>query len=82
MATHYLRYGGMRFTNNVPPEEINRFVRRLPSEDRESMSKVVEILAREGLITLDRHHVSSIDEGFVHLYEEDEARMQENLEST
>ena len=82
MTTQYLRYGGAKFTNNVPPEEINRFVRNLPAKDRESMSKVVTILAREGLIALDRHNVSSIDEGFVHLYTEDEARSEEGRETT
>mgnify|MGYP000967484725 CR=1 FL=1 len=82
MRTQYLRYGGAKFTNNVPPEEINRFVRSLPQEDRESMAKVVAILEREGLITLDRHDISSSDEGFVHLYTEDEARRERGLETT
>lgn len=39
METNYLRYGGAKFTNNVPPEEINRFVRDLPAEDRESCQR-------------------------------------------
>ncbi|NLG86109.1 MAG: hypothetical protein GX489_02670 [Firmicutes bacterium] len=68
MMTQHLRYGGAKFTNNVSPEEINRFVRSLPPQDRESMAKVVAILEREGLITIDQHDISSSDEGFVHLY--------------
>jgi hypothetical protein len=82
MATHYLRFGGAKFTNNVPPEEINRFVGNLPPKDRESMAKVVDILEREGLIMLDRHEISSADEGFVHLYTEDEARSHEEPKNT
>lgn len=46
------------------------------------MSKVVEILAQEGLITLDRHDISSMDEEFVHLYEEEKSRLQEGRETT
>jgi len=28
----FIKYGGVKFTNNTSPEEINLFVRNLPSE--------------------------------------------------
>jgi len=34
LAAKYLKYGGVKFWNNVPPEEINRFVRNLPPEKK------------------------------------------------
>lgn len=68
--TKYVKYGGIKFTNNVPPEEINKFVRELTPEKRSSLFEVIQILDREGLITLDEHEVSTIDKGFQALYEE------------
>ncbi|HEY8341842.1 MAG TPA: hypothetical protein VIK75_02375 [Calditerricola sp.] len=49
---HFARFGGVHFRNNVPPEEINRFVRELPEEKRASMFAVLSELERAGLITV------------------------------
>ena len=43
---------GVRFENNVSPEEINEFVRNLPSSQKDSLFEVVSLLHKEGLITL------------------------------
>jgi hypothetical protein len=59
----YLKYGGVQFVNNVPPEEINRFVRDLPPSRRESLYEVVKTLHDEGLITvLEGQPLTTIDE--------------------
>jgi hypothetical protein len=58
----YLKYGGVAFTNNVPPEEINRFVRELPEEDRQSLYQVVHKLQDAGLITVHDGDVTTIDD--------------------
>ncbi|HHY92403.1 MAG TPA: hypothetical protein GX511_03590 [Firmicutes bacterium] len=75
-AKEYLQYGGVKFWNNVPPEEINRFVRSLPSEKKDSLFEVVQILDQEGLITLDRDEVSTIDRGFEQLYQDGTQRLE------
>lgn len=58
----YIKYGGVAFTNNVTPEEINEFVHSLPDEDRESMYEVVKRLSEEGLITLHQGDLSTADD--------------------
>lgn len=57
----YVKYGGMKFVNNVPPAEINEFVRNLPAEKRESLFEVVHELDRAGLISLDDSELTTID---------------------
>ncbi|HHX01538.1 MAG TPA: DUF3684 domain-containing protein [Firmicutes bacterium] len=52
MKRKHLKYGGVSFTNNVPPEQINDFVRNLPDEDKDSLFEVVTKLRDAGLITL------------------------------
>lgn len=52
MGKKYLKYGGVRFENNVSPEEINEFVRNLPSSQKDSLFEVVSLLHKKGLITL------------------------------
>ncbi|EGL82918.1 hypothetical protein CathTA2_1583 [Caldalkalibacillus thermarum TA2.A1] len=32
---HFAQFGDVHFINNVPPEEINRFVRELPEAKRQ-----------------------------------------------
>ncbi|NMB45248.1 MAG: hypothetical protein GX998_02430 [Firmicutes bacterium] len=58
----HIRYGGMRFSKNARAEEINRFVRELPMEDRQSLAMVVRRLEAAGLITLDLEHTITIDD--------------------
>ncbi|MFW6035264.1 MAG: hypothetical protein ACOCRZ_03310 [Halothermotrichaceae bacterium] len=47
-----LKYGGIKYVNNVSTEEINNFVNELPEEKRTSMAEVTQILNQEGLISL------------------------------
>mgnify|MGYP001367556260 CR=1 FL=1 len=49
---YFARHGGVHFINNVPQEEINRFIRQLPAGKRESLFEVLTILNQEGLITI------------------------------
>lgn len=76
MSAKHLQYGGVKFWNNVPPEEINRFVRDLPPEKKDSLFEVAQILDQEGLITLDRDEVSTIDRGFEQLYQDGTQRLE------
>jgi hypothetical protein len=59
---HYLKYGGVKFIKNVPPEQINRFVRKLPEEKRQSLYLVAKELAEHGLIQICPGEFSAIDE--------------------
>lgn len=52
MEKKHVKYGGVRFENNVSPEKINEFVRRLPASRKESLFEIVSQLDKEGLITL------------------------------
>ena len=62
----YVKYGGVRFINNASPEDINRFVRGLPPEDRESLYGVIRILHDEGLITvLEDEPMTTVDENML-----------------
>jgi hypothetical protein len=65
----HIKYGGMRFTRHAPPEEINRFVRELPMEERESLAMVVRKLEEAGLISLDGEHTMTIDDEMQDLQE-------------
>lgn len=58
----YIKYGGMHFLKNAKAEEINRFVRELPREDRESLAMVVRRLEEAGLISLDGDKTVTIDD--------------------
>lgn len=49
---HFAAHGGIHFENQVPAEEINRFVRRLPEEKRESLFEVLWELDNAGMITV------------------------------
>ncbi|NMB02476.1 MAG: hypothetical protein GX971_13325 [Firmicutes bacterium] len=61
MSKQYLKYGGVRFINHAPPEEINSFVNALSNEDRHSLYNVVSILEREGLISFVEGDTTTID---------------------
>ena len=58
----YIKYGGMHFFRNAEPEEINRFVRELPGEERQSLAIVVRKLEEAGLISLDEGQTVTIDD--------------------
>lgn len=59
----YVTWGGVSFTNNASPEEINKFVRELPADKRDSLFEVVKELDRAGLITLDDSKLNTIQSG-------------------
>ncbi|HHT42296.1 MAG TPA: hypothetical protein GX014_02740 [Firmicutes bacterium] len=62
MSAQYLKYGGVRFVQNAPPEEINSFVNSLSEEERSSLYNVVTRLKDEGLITLIPGDTTTIDQ--------------------
>jgi len=47
-----IKYGGIKYVNNVSTEKINSFVEQLPEDKRDSMAEVTQILQEEGLISL------------------------------
>ncbi len=47
-----IKYGGIKYVNNVSEEKINSFVEQLPENKRDSMAEVTQILKDEGLISL------------------------------
>lgn len=49
---HFARHGGVHFSLLVPEEEMNRFVRELPEEKKESMFTVMKELEKAGLIQI------------------------------
>lgn len=57
----FVKYGGMKFENNVPVNEINAFVSKLPPELKDSLFEVVKELNSAGLITLDDSELTTID---------------------
>lgn len=61
----HIKYGGVRFYNNVSPKEINMFVRDLPSDKKDSLFEVIHELEKEGLITIENGHVSTIDDEMI-----------------
>lgn len=58
----FVKYGGIKFTNNVSPTEINRYVQDLPNSERQSLFQVIKHLDKDGLITLDDSEISTIDD--------------------
>ncbi|HJV45759.1 MAG TPA: hypothetical protein VJ824_08525 [Bacillota bacterium] len=59
----FARHGGVHFTNNVTPQEINEFVSRLSAGKRDSLFEVLHELNEEGLITIHNDHVFTDGEG-------------------
>lgn len=62
---HFARHGGVHFRNNVAPEEINDYVRKLPAGKRDSLFEVLDNLDKAGLITVVNDHVFSDGNGVV-----------------
>ncbi len=58
----FVKYGGIKFTNNASPSKINEYVRSLPENERQSLFQVVRKLDHEGLITLDDSELTTIDD--------------------
>lgn len=61
-----MKYGGVKFRNLVPPVKINRFVRKLPQNKKDSLFEVATELSEVGMIEIlnDREH-STIDQDLV-----------------
>jgi len=57
----HVRFGGVRFKNNVPVEQINEFVRALPASKRDSLYEVAKILEQEGMITIIEGDTTTVD---------------------
>ena len=62
---HYVKHGGVHFRNNVSPQEINEFIRKLPAGKRDSLFEVLEQLDQKGLITIVNDHVFTDGNGVV-----------------
>lgn len=60
---HFAAHGGVHFQNLAPPEQINRFVRELPADRRESLFEVLKTLEQEGLIKIMNDGVWTDGEG-------------------
>jgi hypothetical protein len=48
----YARHGGVHFTQKASPEEINQFVKNLPSDKRDSLFEVLDELNQAGMIEI------------------------------
>lgn len=59
----YARHGGVHFKQNVSEQEINRYVKSLPEEKRESMFQVMKELEAAGMITIFNDGVLADGEG-------------------
>ncbi|NLL19224.1 MAG: hypothetical protein GX262_09405 [Clostridia bacterium] len=59
---YYLKYGGVKFVNNVPPEQINEFVAGLSEQKRSSLYEVAKELWEHGLITIREGEFTTIDD--------------------
>jgi|GEM_PF-3951072 len=46
----HIKYAGVGFRTKASPSKINRFVRKLPKEQQESLYQVTEALSSNGLI--------------------------------
>jgi hypothetical protein len=61
----FARHGGVHFTANTTPEEINNYVRTLPAGKRESLYEVLHALDYKGLITIQNDGVFVDGEGML-----------------
>lgn len=62
---HYVKHGGVHFRTNVPPTEINNFIRKLPAGKRDSLFEVLEQLDHAGLISIVNDHVFTDGDGVI-----------------
>jgi len=52
MPKNYIKYGAVGFNAKASPAKINRFIRDLPDNKRQSLYQVAEELKSNGLIEL------------------------------
>ena len=62
--TKYVKYGGMKFEEKAPPEEINAYVEKLPPDKKQSLHQVVQELEDKGFIKL-YNEVTTIDDEMI-----------------
>ncbi|AZR73525.1 hypothetical protein BBF96_09085 [Anoxybacter fermentans] len=58
---HIMKFGGIKFINNISEEKINEFINNLPKEKRDSLAEVTRELKNAGLIDLIPGQYSTID---------------------
>ncbi|AVX21568.1 MULTISPECIES: hypothetical protein [Carboxydocella] len=66
----FARHGGVHFTANVSPHEINTFIRELPAEKRDNLFEVLSELDAKGLITI--HNDGVFTDGVGNISAEDQ----------
>lgn len=59
---YILKYGGVKFVTNVPPQQINEFVTRLPEHKRSSLYEVAKELWDQGLISIKKGEFVTVDD--------------------
>ncbi|MFZ5942920.1 MAG: hypothetical protein ACOYVD_02335 [Bacillota bacterium] len=64
----HIKFGGMKFEQNADNKEINKFVRDLPKEKKQSMYQVVNELDDANLIDM-KNEVTTIDDETIHWQE-------------
>ncbi|QDX91684.1 hypothetical protein JNUCC42_17225 [Brevibacterium sp. JNUCC-42] len=62
---HFVKHGGVHFRNNVTPQEINNYIRKMPAGKRESLFEVLDHLEEDGLITVYNDHVFTDGNGVI-----------------
>ena len=62
----YARHGGVHFVQKAPAEQINKFVRGLPEDRRDSFFEVLDELRTAGLIEIKNDGVFADPYGKLH----------------
>lgn len=62
----YAKYGGVHFVQLAPAQDINKFVRSLPEEKRDSLFEVLQELHNAGLIEVQQDHQILDAHGEIH----------------
>ncbi|WP_227874322.1 hypothetical protein [Tumebacillus algifaecis] len=62
----YARHGGVHFTQKASAEEINRYVKNLPEDRRESLFEVLDELSSAGMIQIQNDGQFSDPHGNLH----------------
>jgi len=62
---HFAKHGGVHFRTHASPQEINRFIRRLPAGKRESLFEVLDQLDQAGLISIVNDHLFADGHGVI-----------------
>lgn len=63
MSAKHIKYGAAGFRTKAAPSQINRFVRNLPSDKRQSLFQVAEELKSAGMIETTGKHTKTHYQG-------------------